>query len=204
MYNSRTISDEDMELPAICVSKDGVIGGVALQNNEILIYRFMDRKGQLLPEKEAKKPIVTHRVQFKHLTKIIELFIFRKPATHKEPISDDYQMYVVFEDGIVLFNGVNRRNDQILVLDSSTEGPIMLFQGCCHVDPRQGILLVDVMKRQSNGQTDHFIKRFQGSHLQHMQALDSQKEYVRFFKDHVVEVKPVTKGGAASHLNAPS
>jgi len=39
------------------VSPDGVIGAVVLETNEILVYRFMDNKNELIPEKAARKPV---------------------------------------------------------------------------------------------------------------------------------------------------
>ncbi len=35
------------------VSNDGVLGGIYVQSNEIIIYRFMASNGDLLPEKIA-------------------------------------------------------------------------------------------------------------------------------------------------------
>ena len=87
------------------------------QNNEILIYRFMDRNGDLLPEKTAKKPVRTHTIHYKHLSEVTDIFIFKRQAHHNEYDSDEYCMYVLFKDGIILFNGVERRNDQVIVLD---------------------------------------------------------------------------------------
>ena len=59
MHNSRPYTDE---LQAIRISPDGAIGAVVLQSNEILIYRFMDKKKELIPEKVAKKAIMVHKV----------------------------------------------------------------------------------------------------------------------------------------------
>ena len=54
MYNNRGYNEP---LQAIRVSPDGVIGAVVLQNNEIMIYRFMDKNNELIPEKISRKPI---------------------------------------------------------------------------------------------------------------------------------------------------
>ena len=35
------------------VSNDGVLGGIYVQSNEILIYKFQDSNGDLLPEKKS-------------------------------------------------------------------------------------------------------------------------------------------------------
>ena len=113
-HNNRVYTDE---LLAIRVSPDGVIGAIVLQNNEILIYRFMDRNGDLLPEKQAKKPVRTHTIHYKHLTEVTDIFIFKKQGHNNDYDQEEYCMYLVFKDGIILFNGVDRRNDQIVVLD---------------------------------------------------------------------------------------
>jgi hypothetical protein len=39
------------------VSNDGALGGIYVQSNEIMIYRFMDSNGNLLPEKVSSKPL---------------------------------------------------------------------------------------------------------------------------------------------------
>jgi len=54
MHNNRNYVDA---LQAIRVSPDGVIGAVVLETNEILVYRFMDNKNELIPEKAARKPV---------------------------------------------------------------------------------------------------------------------------------------------------
>ena len=105
-HNNRVYSDE---LNAIRVSPDGVIGGIVLQNNEILIYRFMDRNGDLVPEKTAKKP-KTHTIHYKHLTEVTDIYIFKKQSNHND-YDDEYCMYVLFKDGIILFNGVERKGE---------------------------------------------------------------------------------------------
>ena len=137
-----------------------MIGGIVLQNNEILIYRFMDRNGDLLPEKTAKKPVRTHTIHYKHLTEVTDIYIFKRNTHHNEYDSDEYCMYVLFKDGIILFNGVERRNDQVIVLDQTKEGPTTLSQGCSDIDHKHGVLLIDTSQRLPNNQTENFIKRY--------------------------------------------
>ena len=59
MHNGRNYNDQ---LQAIRVSPDGVIGAVVLSNNEILVYRFMEKSGDLISEKIARKPIIVHKL----------------------------------------------------------------------------------------------------------------------------------------------
>lgn len=156
-HNNRVYTDE---LNAVRVSPDGVIGGIVLQNNEILIYRFMDKNGDLLPEKTAKKPVKTHIIHYKHLTEVTDIYIYKKNSNQNDYDGDEYCMYVLFKDGIILFNGVERKNDQIIVLDQSKEGPTQLTPLCSDIDHRNGILLIDTSQRLPNNQTENFIKRY--------------------------------------------
>lgn len=52
-------------------------------------------------------------------------------------------MYVLFKNGILLFNGVERRNDQVIVLDQTKEGPTSLTPFCSDIDHKHGALLID-------------------------------------------------------------
>lgn len=106
MHNGRNYNDQ---LQAIRVSPDGVIGAVVLSNNEILVYRFMEKSGDLISEKIARKPIIVHKLTHRQLTKVIDLYIFKKAGPQMD--NDEYSMYVLFENGVILFNGVDRRND---------------------------------------------------------------------------------------------
>ena len=45
--------DYQDEMIVMRVSNDGVLGGIYVQSNEIIIYRFMASNGDLLPEKLA-------------------------------------------------------------------------------------------------------------------------------------------------------
>ena len=120
MYNNRGYNEP---LQAIRVSPDGVIGAVVLQNNEIMIYRFMDKNNELIPEKISRKPIQMHKVNHRHLTKVIDLYIFKKQGNQTEHGIDEYNMYVLFENGVILFSGVEKRSEQSVVMDSTSDGP---------------------------------------------------------------------------------
>lgn len=41
---------------------------------------------------------------------------------------------------------------------------------------------------------DHFVKRYNLRSLIHSQILEGSKDLIRFFKDHIVEVKKVKNG----------
>ena len=140
MYNNRNYNEQ---LQAIRVSPDGVIGAVVLQSNEILVYRFMDRNNELIAEKAARKPIIVHKLNHRHLTRVIDLYIFKKPGSQNEHGVDEYSMFVLFENGVILFNGVERRTDQLVVMDSAQEGPTLLTLGCADCDYKNGILMLD-------------------------------------------------------------
>jgi len=88
------------------VSPDGVFGGIYVQN-EVMIYRFMTPNGDLLPEKVSGRPVETHRVNHANFQKMLDLYIFRKPGAND--VSADYQMYVLFEEGILLYPNIERK-----------------------------------------------------------------------------------------------
>ena len=46
----------------------------------------------------------------------------------------------------------------------------------------------------SNNNEEHFIKKFQMQQMVQKTALEGVKEKLRFFNDHVVEVKSIAKG----------
>ena len=79
-------------------------------------------------------------------------------------------------------------------MDSNQEGPTLLTPGCADCDYKNGILMLDAKQRLSNSSEEHFIKRFVMTQLIQKQILEGVKEKLRFFNDHVVEVKSVAKG----------
>ena len=103
----------------------------------------MDRNNELIPEKVAKKPIIVHKLNHRHLTKVIDLYIFKKHGSQNEHGIDEYSMYVLFENGVILFNGVERRSEHMVVMDSGQEGPTLLTLGCADTDYKNGILMID-------------------------------------------------------------
>ena len=103
----------------------------------------MDSKNELISEKAARKPIIVHKLTHRQLIKVIDLYIFKKQGAQNEHGIDEYSMYVLFENGVILFNGVERRNEQMVVLDSAQEGPTLLTLGCADVDTKNGILMID-------------------------------------------------------------
>ena len=122
------------------VSNDGVFGGIYVQSNEILIYRFMAPNGDLLPEKVSQKPVFVHTINAPNFRKMLDLYIFKKPGVGND--NDDYQMYVLFEEGILLYSNIDRRCEPHRVHDSVNEG---LFLSPGLADCRNGILMVDVV-----------------------------------------------------------
>ena len=93
------------------VSNDGVLGGIYVQSNEILIYKFQDSNGDLLPEKKSSNPIEIHKINVANFRKMIDLYIFKKPGSNVGNDPEDYQMYVLFEEGILLYNSIDRRSE---------------------------------------------------------------------------------------------
>lgn len=173
------------------VSNDGVFGGIYVQSNEIFIYRFMAANGDLLPEKIASKPIETHKINIGNFRKMLDLYIFKKPGSGVGNDQDDYQMYVLFEEGILLYNSIDRRTEPQVVHDSLNEG---LYLSAGLSDCRNGILMVDVVQKLANNTEEHFIERFKGfDKYTQKHVLEGQKQMLYFFKDYVVEVKQVTK-----------
>ena len=119
-----------------------------------------------------------------------DLYIFKKPGSVGGEQAD-YQMYVLFEEGILLFNDISRRMEPHQVHDFQAEQ--LLLSGIS--DCRNGILMVDVICRRAQSQEEHSIHRFKG-HQTYMtkHELEGDKEMIYFFKEYVVEVKTVTKG----------
>jgi len=56
--------------------------------------------------------------------------------------------------------------------------------------------MIDAKQRLSNNNEEHFIKKYMMTQLVQKQALEGAKDKLRFFNDHVVEVKSVAKGGS--------
>ena len=92
------------------VSSDCVLGGIYVQSNEIYIYRFQSTNGDLLPEKISQKPVEIHKMNIGSFRKMLDLYIFKKPGT-TTCNDEDYQMYVLFEEGILLYNNIDRRTE---------------------------------------------------------------------------------------------
>ena len=142
--NGRDYQDE---MIVMRVSNDGVLGGVYVQSNEILIYRFINSQGELIPEKQSSRAIETHKVNIGQFRKMLDLYIFKKPNSGASTEPEDYQMYVLFEEGILLYNNIDRRTEPQLVHDSQNEG---LYLSPSLSDCRNGILMVDVVQRLPN------------------------------------------------------
>lgn len=68
-------------------------------------------------------------------------------------------MYVLFEEGILLYNSIDRRTEPQVVHDSLNEG---LYLSAGLSDCRNGILMVDVVQKLANNTEEHFIERFKG------------------------------------------
>ena len=43
-----------------------------------IMHTFMDKNNELIPEKTAKKPIQVHKIEKRHLTKVIDVYVFKK------------------------------------------------------------------------------------------------------------------------------
>ena len=130
------------------------------------------------------------KVNVDNFNTCLDLHIFKKPGSHDQ---DDYQMYVLFEEGILLYNSVitDRRKEPHRVFDSANEN---MFLSQILSDCLNGILMVDVVHRLANGNEEHYIERFRGfEKYTQKHALEGQKQFVNFFKDYVIEVKHVTK-----------
>ena len=69
---------------------------------------------------------------------------------------------------------------------------------CSDIDHRNGVLLIDTTQRLPNNQSENYIKRYQGTQLLQKQPLEGNKEMLKFFHDHVIEVKTVAKTGIAA------
>ena len=102
----------------------------------------MAANGDLLPEKVSQKPVETHKINIGNFRKMLDLYIFKKSGTTGSNENEDYQMYVLFEEGILLYNNIERRAEPQVVHDSSNEN---LFLSPGLSDCRNGILMVDVV-----------------------------------------------------------
>ena len=100
-----------------------------------------------MPEKKSQNPIEIHKINVANFRKMLDLYIFKKPGSNVGNDPEDYQMYVLFEEGILLYNSIDRRSEPQVVHDSANEG-LYLSQGLS--DCRNGILMVDVVQRLPN------------------------------------------------------
>jgi hypothetical protein len=90
------------------------------------------------------------------LKKAIDLFIFKQ--RNDGPGTVKYNMFLLFENGIVLIQDILDRAEQTIVLDdTNTQGGIHLTRDCADMDYEKSILLVDVMQK-SKDREDHFIR----------------------------------------------
>ena len=83
-------------------------------------------------------------------------------------------------------------------MDSTSDGPAQLTLGCADVDYKNGVLMIDSKQRMANNNEEHFIKKYQMAQQLYKKPLEGEKEKLRFFNDHVVEVKSISKGGGGS------
>ena len=83
-------------------------------------------------------------------------------------------------------------------MDSTSDGPAQLTLGCADCDHKNGILMIDSKQRMANNNEEHFIKKFQMAQQLYKKPLEGDKEKLRFFNDHVVEVKSISKGQSGS------
>jgi hypothetical protein len=104
-------------LQAFRVSNDGVLGARVIENGEIFIYKFIDVDGTLIVDKLAKKQKKVIKVTFGHLKKAIDLFIFKQ--RNDGPGTVKYNMFLLFENGIVLIQDILDRAEQTIVLDDT-------------------------------------------------------------------------------------
>ena len=100
-----------------------------------------------MPEKKSQNPIEIHKINVANFRKMLDLYIFKKPDSGAGNDPEDYQMYVLFEEGILLYNSIDRRSEPQVVHDSQNEG---LYLGAGLSDCRNGILMVDVVQRLPN------------------------------------------------------
>ena len=79
LRNGTDIVEDD--ICAISVSSDAVVSAIFLESTqEILVYRFLDSKGNLLTEKAMQKPIVTLS-EIAGLGTLHEIYIFKGNKT---------------------------------------------------------------------------------------------------------------------------
>lgn len=185
------------------MSNDGVLGALVLENLEIFIYKFIENDN-LISEKIAKKPKKVIKVTFGHLRKVIDLFIFKQKIEQTNVIK--YHMYLLFENGIVLVHDIENKAEQVILLDDTKENAgIHLTQHCADIDYEKGLLLVDITQRTKDRE-EHYIRQYhylaKPPYTVMNRVLEGTKEKLRFFKQHVVEVKTMQKGtsGKGSEL----
>lgn len=109
-----------------------------------------------------------------------------------------YHMYLLFENGIVLIQDIVDRADQTILLDDTKENQgIYLTPHCADIDYDKGVLLVDVGQK-TRERDEHYIRQYhyltKPPYTLMNRVLEGTKEKLRFFRNHVVEVKTVQKG----------
>jgi len=106
----------------------------------------MAPNGDLYPDtSKTKQPVQTHTVSHAPFKKMHDLYIFKKPDNVGG--NDDYQMYVLFEEGILLYNNITGKTDPHRVYDFAAES-LTLSPGLS--DCRNGVLMVDVVRNLPN------------------------------------------------------
>lgn len=53
---------------------------------------------------------------------MLNLYIFKKPGVGASNDMEEYSMYVLFEEGILLYNNIDRRLEPQVVHNSQNEG----------------------------------------------------------------------------------
>ena len=72
------IGEPTDEIKQFRVSKDAVIAAVVLGNDEILIYRLFDQKGDFLGDKKALAPVNRLKIKDPEFSKVIDLQIHKR------------------------------------------------------------------------------------------------------------------------------
>lgn len=128
-------------LRQVRVSPDGVFAAVVLQNYDIVIYRFQDKDGNLLPDKLAMRPVVTLKRKAEHMTDVIDLFLFKRlERIQAGGVGGiQYCLYLVFKNGVLLYQDIEKRPDPIVIIeDVNNAGTAILSRRCCDCDYKTG------------------------------------------------------------------
>ena len=116
--NGNEIQSESIK--AIRVSPDGVLGALFLEEmNKILIYQFMDNKGDLLKEKVMQKAIEAFFVDVEGFENKLELYLLKNPDPNRiasGQILLDYQMYLVYKEGVLFYSNLDDDTEPIILL----------------------------------------------------------------------------------------